>query len=115
MKQPGQLRFNKGDRIELLSSTKRQALLEDEDFLHGLLVYSPQSIELVNTMGWFPSDCIEEMEMQEPELLGDVHDGEPFMWEPGQTQTEDRVEQGKRGITAVHRGLLHVEFGRPNW
>ena len=37
------------------------------------------------------------------------------MWEQGQTQTENRIEQTKRGIKAVHRGMLHVEFGRPNW
>ena len=73
---------SQGDRIELLSSTKKNSLLEGEEYLHGLLIVSPAQPELVSTMGWFASECIRDESGEpmvigddEPLIQGDVEDG----------------------------------------
>ena len=52
-----QLRFDKGDTIELISSTRTNALLEGDPYLHGQLIISPKNETWLNKLGeCFPAD-----------------------------------------------------------
>jgi len=46
-----QLRFDKGDTIELISSTRTNALLEGDPYLHGQLIISPKNETWLNKLG----------------------------------------------------------------
>ena len=110
-----QIMFDKGDVIELVSSTRTNALLEGDPYLHGKIVVSPNNEKFIGKMGWFESEYVAECCVEHSEIKCSRCSYSAFHSVAPPEELEMVEVKGKRGLDGYDQGVMKVRFGRPNW
>eukprot|EP01043_Picozoa_sp_COSAG02_P006397 COSAG02_NODE_181_length_30783_cov_53.060520_24_plen_1137_part_00 len=110
-----QLRFDAGDVIDLISSTRTSALLEKDPYLHGQLLVSPNNLQFLQKKGWFESEYVKECCVDHSDIDCKLCKMVRYASVAPRHELEMAEVQGKRGLDGFDQGVMKVRFGRPNW
>ena len=110
-----QIRFDVGDVIDLISSTRTSALLEKDPYLHGELLVSPNNTQFLKKKGWFESEYVRECCIQHSEIDCKQCKISHYSSVAPANELEMTDVQGRKGLDGFDQGVVKIRFGRPNW